>query len=104
MTDATVVDNPQADRFEITVDGEPAGQVAYRRSGSTIEFTHTTVDPSFEGRGLGSVLVREALDTTRAQHLAVLPSCPFVRRYIQRHPEYTDLVPAGERRRFGLAE
>ncbi len=102
MTDATVVDNPQAGRFELDVDGEAAGQVAYRRSGSTIEFTHTTVDPKFEGRGLGSVLVHEALDASRAQHLAVLPSCPFVRRYIQRHPQYADLVPAGERKRFGL--
>lgn len=104
MTDATVADNPQAGRFDLTVDGEDAGLVAYRRSGSTIEFTHTMIDPRFEGRGFGSVLVRQALDTARAQGLAVLPLCPFVRRYIQRHREYADLVPADDRGRFGLAE
>ena len=104
MTDTRVVDNPATGRFDIIVDGEPAGLAAYRRDGSTIEFTHTEIDRRFEGRGLGSVLVRRALDAARAEGLAVLPYCPFVRGYIQRHREYVDLVPAGERARFDLAE
>lgn len=102
MADTRVVDNPAAGRFDITVAGEPAGHAAYQRDGDTIEFTHTEIDPKFEGRGLGSRLVREALEAARASGLAVLPYCPFVRGYIQRHPEYVDLVPVDQRPRFGL--
>jgi predicted GNAT family acetyltransferase len=104
MTETQVVDDPEAGRFDIVADGERAGFVAYRRAGSTIELTHTEIDPRFEGRGLGSVLVHGALDAARAGSLAVLPYCPFVRRYIQRHREYLDLVPVAERARFNLAE
>jgi uncharacterized protein len=102
MTDTKVVDNPEAGRFDIIVDGEPAGLAAYRRHGSTIEFTHTKIESKYEGRGLGSVLVRRALDAARGEGLAVLPYCPFVRGYIQRHREYVDLVPVDERPRFDL--
>jgi predicted GNAT family acetyltransferase len=94
MTDTMVRDNPDASRYDLLVDDKPAGFVAYRRSGSTITMSHTEVDPSFEGRGLGSVLVRGALDAARAERLSVRPTCPFVRRYIQRHREYAGLVPA----------
>jgi predicted GNAT family acetyltransferase len=87
-----VVDNPAAGRFEILVDGEPAGRAEYRRTGSRIVFTHTEIDPQFEGRGLGSVLVRAALDAARAEGLSVVAQCPFVRRYIRSHPEYQDLL------------
>lgn len=100
MTDTRVVDNTQAGRFDILVDGQPAGFTEYRRSGSTISLTHTEIDPSFEGRGLGSVLVRDALDAARAEGRSVF--CSFVRRFIQRHPEYVDLVPADKRPRFEL--
>jgi uncharacterized protein len=102
MADTRVSDNPTAGRYEILVDEKPAGFVAYRRSGSTITMSHTEVDPGFEGRGLGSILVRGALDAARADRLAVLPTCPFVRRYIQRHREYADLVPADQHARFDL--
>jgi predicted GNAT family acetyltransferase len=103
MTDTRVVDNPVAGRFDIVVDGEPAGLIAYRRAGSRLELTHTEIDSKFEGHGVGSTAVRAALDTARADGLAVLPYCPFVRRYIQRHREYVDLVPADQRPRFDLA-
>jgi predicted GNAT family acetyltransferase len=104
MTDTKVVDDVAAGKFDIIVDGELADLAAYRRDGSTIELTHTEIDPKFSGRGLGSVLVRHALDAAREEALAVRPLCPFVRGYIQRHRQYVDLVPADERRRFGLAE
>lgn len=103
MSDAVaVVKDSSGSRFEVLVDGEAAGFVAYRRNGSTISFTHTEIDERFEGRGLGSVLVRGALDAARAEGAAVLPFCPFVRRYISRHHEYLDLVPIDQRSRFEL--
>jgi predicted GNAT family acetyltransferase len=98
-----VADNPASGRFEVLVGGEVAGFAEYHRSGSTVWFTHTEIDPSFEGRGLGSILAGGALDAARSQRSSVLPFCPFMRGYIQRHPDYLDLVPADQRIRFGLA-
>jgi len=99
---ANVVDNPAAGRFEIYADGELAGFAAYHRDGATVTFTHTEVDLRFEGHGYGSALARCALDAVRVEGLAVLPVCPFIQGYLQRHPDDVDLVPAGERARFGL--
>jgi hypothetical protein len=98
----SVVDVPAGGRFEIRVDGERAGLATYRRSGSSVSFLHTEIDPRYEGRGLGSVLARGALDATRESGSSVLPFCPFIRGYIRRHPEYADLVPVDQRARFGL--
>jgi predicted GNAT family acetyltransferase len=89
-------------RFEIHVDGKLAGFVAYRITPGVITFTHTEIDKAYEGRGLGSILVRSALDTARARRLGVRPECPFVRRWVSRHPDYVDLVPEAERARFDL--
>nr|WP_106396396.1 GNAT family N-acetyltransferase [Actinocorallia populi] len=97
-----VTEDPQAHRFEVFLDDDLAGFIDYKRTAAGLSFLHTEIDPRFGGRGLGSVLVRGALDAARAQGLDVLPFCPFVRRYIQRHPEYLDLVPADRRARFEL--
>jgi hypothetical protein len=101
--DPRVVDNPEAGRFEVLVDGEVAGFAEYQRTKSAVAFTHTVIDPAFEGRGLGSVLARGALDATREARSPVLPFCPFIRGYIQRHPAYLDLVPDERRAEFELA-
>jgi uncharacterized protein len=98
-----VADNPEASRFEVLVDGEVAGFTGYRRADGAVAFTHTVIDQAFEGRGLGSVLARGALDTTREAGSPVLPFCPFIRGYIQRHPAYLDLVPDDRRAEFDLA-
>ncbi len=100
--DPTVVDRPEAGRFEVLVDGEVAGFAEYRRTRSAVAFTHTVVDPAFEGRGLGSVLARGALDAARQAGSPVLPFCPFIRDYIRRHPAYLDLVPEERRAGFEL--
>lgn len=100
--DTTVVENPQRRRFEVLVDGQVAGFAAYRPGEREWTFTHTEVDPAYEGRGLGSVLVGGALAQLRARGLEMRPECPFVLRYVQRHPEELDLVPAGARERYGL--
>ena len=86
-----VRDNRAEHEFEMVVDGERA-VAAYQREGDTIVFTHTMVPPAIEGRGVGSKLVRAALDAARDRHLTVVPQCPFVAAYIERHPEYRDLV------------
>jgi hypothetical protein len=101
--DPRVVDDPEAGRFEVLVDGEVAGFAEYQRTTSAVAFTHTVIDPAFEGRGLGSVLARGALDATREAGSPVLPFCPFIRGYIQRHPAYLDLVPEDRRAEFALA-
>ena len=91
-----VRDNPAEHRYEIHVDGTLAGFSAYRRRPGAVVFTHTEIDPSYEGKGLGSVLARRALDDVRARGLGVMPLCPFINGYIQRHPEYADLVTGQE--------
>lgn len=89
----TVRDNAEDRRFEaVDETGVVAGFAAYRRGDGAVTFTHTVVDDAFEGRGVGSTLVRAALDAVRGEGVRVVPQCPFVAGYIQRHPEYADLV------------
>jgi predicted GNAT family acetyltransferase len=102
MTERVVRDDDAGQRFEILVDGELAGFARYQRQGEAYAFTHTEIDDRFEGQGLGSALVRSVLETAREAGAPVLPYCPFIRGYIERHPEYLDLVPAAQRERFEL--
>jgi predicted GNAT family acetyltransferase len=107
MTGADAVevrDVPERERYELLVGGELAGFAEYRGVGETLAFTHTEVDGAYEGRGLGGVLVREALGDVRARGLHVIPMCPFVRAYLDRHPEHLDLVEPRLRRAFGLPD
>jgi predicted GNAT family acetyltransferase len=87
-----VADNASALEYEITIDGEPAGLIRYTRDGDVITLVHTEVEPKFEGHGVGSTLIQGALDDIRAHGRRVRPVCPFVRAYLERHPEYADLV------------
>ncbi|MFE4970713.1 GNAT family N-acetyltransferase [Kitasatospora sp. NPDC056651] len=79
-------------RFEAWEDDKPAGFAEYLRSEQLVVYPHTVVDPGFEGRGIGSALARAALDDARARGLAVLATCPFIKGWMLRHPEYTDLA------------
>jgi len=92
---AVVTDNPAASRFELHVGGELAGFVVYRIRGQAIDLVHTEVDPRFQGGGLASRLAKASLDDARARHLAVLATCPYIRSWIRKHPDYADLLPAG---------
>jgi uncharacterized protein len=67
-----------------------------------IAFVHTEVDDAFEGHGVGSILVGEALEDARRRGFEVLPFCPFVNSFIRERREYLDLVPASRREEFGL--
>jgi uncharacterized protein len=102
MSEREVRDNPAEQRFEVLVDGEVAGFSKYQLMGADYAFTHTEVDDRYEGQGLGSALVRGLLDDMRERGTQVLPYCPFVKSYIERHPEYLDLVPESRRTRFQL--
>jgi predicted GNAT family acetyltransferase len=88
----TVVDAPERRRYEAVRDGELLGFAAYQRTDEVVVFTHTEVDPSLEGQGVGGALVQGALDHVRGLGLRVLPLCPFVRGWMLRHPEYADLA------------
>lgn len=96
MTDAqpapSVADAPERSRFEISVDGRLAGFAEYELGDGVITFTHTEIDDEYAGQGLGSTLVRTALDDARVRGLSVRPQCPYVAAYIKRHSEYADLV------------
>jgi predicted GNAT family acetyltransferase len=100
----TVADNPQRNRFEIHVGDAVAGFTEYRRKGERYSFVHTEIGAEYGGRGLASRLIKAALDEMRTRGAQVLPYCPFVKRYLQRHADYQDLVPAGERARFDIPE
>jgi len=90
MTD-TVLNNTDKNRYELSVDGHLAATY-YRIADSVITFVHTEVPDALAGRGVGSKLVKGALDQVRAAGLKVVPQCPFVRAYIERHPDYADLL------------
>lgn len=79
-------------RYEATVDGAPAGFSDYREHDGLVVFPHTVVDPAFEGQGVGSALARRSLDDARAAGLRVRPDCSFYARWIERHPDYADLL------------
>jgi predicted GNAT family acetyltransferase len=79
-------------RYEIVVDGAVAGFVQYNMRGGRLILLHTETSDEFSGRGLATQLVRGALDDARRRNLRVVPICPFVEGYIERHHEYDDLV------------
>jgi len=88
---SAVRDNADRRRFELDLDGHTAFS-EYRREGDVLTIMHTEVPKALEGRGIGSALVRGLLDLVRAQGLKVVPRCPFVKAYIERHAEYADLL------------
>ncbi len=91
--DVEVRDNPDQARYEVLVNAQPVGFLQYRLRGPRITFVHTKVDPEHEAEGLGTRLVRTALDDARRRGLAVAPVCPFVIDFIRRHAaEYLDMV------------
>ena len=98
MTDVQVSDAPDEHRFEARApDGELLGFAVYDTIGTTVVFTHTEVDPRFEGQGIASTLVHGALDAVRASGRDVVAFCPYVKAWLGRHPDYQDLVRAPQR-------
>jgi predicted GNAT family acetyltransferase len=89
-----VTDNPAANKYEAHLDGELAGSLYYREGPDGLVLVHTEVLDGFEGKGVGGRLVAGALDDIRKRGLNVTPLCAFATAYIERHPEYADILAA----------
>jgi predicted GNAT family acetyltransferase len=89
-----VRNNTERHHFELEVEGHVA-KAHYTLAPGVITFTHTEVPQELAGRGVGSKLARGALDAVRAMGLKVVPQCPFIKAYIDKHPDYADLVSGG---------
>ncbi|HEU0056283.1 MAG TPA: GNAT family N-acetyltransferase [Gaiella sp.] len=92
MSELVVRNNAEELRYEALRDGELVGIVRYRIEPGVVVLVHTEVDEAVEGTGVGSQLVRAALDDLRVRGVGLVPVCPFVAAYLRRHPEYGDLV------------
>ncbi|HKA26129.1 MAG TPA: GNAT family N-acetyltransferase [Gaiellaceae bacterium] len=92
ISQAEVVNVPEASRYELRLGGRLIGLAAYHRRNGRIAFTHTEVDEACEGRGFGSRLAKAALADAATENLEVVPLCPFIAHYIEQHPEYQPLV------------
>ena len=88
---ADVVNNKAHHRYELVVNGHLAATY-YKLDDGVITFVHTEVSPELGGQGVGSTLVKGALDQVRADGLKVIAQCPFVKAYIDKHGEYADLL------------
>jgi predicted GNAT family acetyltransferase len=88
----TIVDRPEGQRYEALLDGEMAGFLEYRLAGTRRILLHTEVPPAFEGRGIGAAMARHVVDEARALGSRVTAKCPFIRAWLARHPEYTDVI------------
>jgi len=88
-----VLNDPTLNRYELLVDGEHVGAADYQIRDNVLTFVHTEIDPAHEGEGLGSELARGALNLVRADtEYRVRATCPFIKAYLGRHPEYEDLL------------
>ncbi|HEY0775147.1 MAG TPA: GNAT family N-acetyltransferase [Nocardioidaceae bacterium] len=88
----TVQENAGQRRYEASIEaGVVAGFAEYRDLGGVRVFTHTEVDDAYEGQGIGSALARGALDDVRDRGMTLRAKCPFIKSYIENHPEYADL-------------
>jgi hypothetical protein len=99
----SIFKNDELKRFEIYSDAELAGFADFKIENQMISYTHTEIDPRFVGQGLGSQLIKEALDEALEQNLEVAPYCSFVSAYIKKNSEqYLNLVPESKRANFDL--
>lgn len=90
--DIQIADQPEQDRYVVSLNGEVIGRADYVRRGDVVVIPHTQVNPAHGGQGLGGQLVCFALDDIRSRGLRVEPACPFVSAYLAKHPEYNDLL------------
>jgi uncharacterized protein len=92
LVEPTITDAAAAHRYEARIDGDLAGVLEYVTKRDRIALVHTEVFPEHQGRGIAERLAAFALDDARRRGLRVIPICPYVRAYLERHPEDQDLV------------
>ncbi|MBF6302526.1 N-acetyltransferase [Nocardia amamiensis] len=86
--ESTVVRNDERHRYEVFHGGELAGFAEYEERGDETVFTHTEIDGAFSGKGLGSILARNAIEDTIERERVIRPLCPFIKGYLEKHPQY----------------
>ena len=91
-TGAPTTVTAEPERFTIAVEGNQVGKAEFLDRGNRRIFTHTEVDKNYEGRGLATILIAEALQETRAAGLRIVAKCPMVAAYVDKHDEYSDIV------------
>ena len=89
MDNLEIIQNVDAQRFELKLDDKLA-MVEYNQNERSIIFSHTEVPVEYEGQGIGAKLAKYALEYAREKNLKVIPTCPFIKAYILRHPEYKE--------------
>jgi predicted GNAT family acetyltransferase len=88
------IDNQDAKQYEMPVEGGLV-RIEYIRAQNKIYLTHTEVPQSLEGKGLGSQIIKKALEDIEEKELTLIPMCPFVAGYIKKHPKWKKLVLRG---------
>jgi uncharacterized protein len=105
VTDVSIELHEEERRYVLLLDGEHAGELVFRdRGGGVLAFLHTEIDPERQRRGLGSALVKGALDDAGQRGLKIVAICPFVGAFVQDHPDYAPLAvpdPARKTRQHG---
>ena len=92
MSNTSVANNPEASRYEISVNDALAGFADYVDRGEVLVIPHTEVFEGFEGQGLAAILVTGMLEDVRAYGRVIRPDCPFVASFLDKHPSYQDLI------------
>lgn len=92
MPNENITDNTAQHRYELTLDGKVAALINYRLRDGTIDLVHTEVVPEHQRQGIGSRIAAFALDDAKQRGLAVTPSCSYIAKFIERQPQYADLV------------
>ena len=94
MNDVTIRQNPDRKRFEVVVAGNVIGKAAYKDydGGSSPQriFYHTVINEEYGGQGLAGQLATVALDETVSAEMGIVPVCPFIKKFLTKHPEYAD--------------
>ena len=91
-TGAPTTVTAESDRYTIAVKGNEVGKTEFTDRGNQRVFTHTEVDKDYEGRGLATILIADALQATRDSGLRIVARCPMVANYVEKHDEFKDVV------------